>query len=418
MLGHPRVRRPAVLHGSRERVLRGEPVVHGQHAYVGPLGQQTAHGVVAVEVPVDHPAAVDVDQHRAQHTPGRLRLDEPRPRHVEPGAHRPGQRGHVQVTGLPDRLAATGDLRLAHHLGAHHREREALRQRVAGQLLQPEHPLRLRVQDLSVEQQRATGEPSYHSRRQGHQEPERHRLDPSRHHAHSHARSHDHAQQSTRPRLGRYHPFTWWCHDVGMTANDSTAGSPLAAHVGGSSEDGPTDLRAVPAEPFDIEPPYDASAPDLEPDRFLDRELSWLRFNSRVLELAEDSGLPLLERVRFLAIFASNLDEFFMVRVAGLKRRIAAGRRRTRRVRPDAARGAGADLEYDVRADGTPGQRVPGRDRAGPGQGEHRAGALGRPHARRAEAVQEAVQGAGVPGPHAAGRRPGAPVPLHLRASR
>jgi polyphosphate kinase len=65
--------------------------------------------------------------------------------------------------------------------------------------------------------------------------------------------------------------------------------------------------------------------PGLPADRYLDREQSWVQFNQRVLELAEDDQIPLLERVRFLAIFASNLDEFFMVRVAGLMRRMAAG---------------------------------------------------------------------------------------------
>ena len=57
----------------------------------------------------------------------------------------------------------------------------------------------------------------------------------------------------------------------------------------------------------------------------LDRELSWLDFNARVLALAEDASVPLLERLKFLAIFAANLDEFFMVRVAGLAGRVAAG---------------------------------------------------------------------------------------------
>ena len=75
----------------------------------------------------------------------------------------------------------------------------------------------------------------------------------------------------------------------------------------------------------DFEDVFAPETDDLPTDRYLDRELSWLAFNQRVLELAEDPDVPLLERVNFLAIFASNLDEFFMVRVAGLKRRIVTG---------------------------------------------------------------------------------------------
>jgi polyphosphate kinase len=69
----------------------------------------------------------------------------------------------------------------------------------------------------------------------------------------------------------------------------------------------------------------DETRPALPENRFLNRELSWLDFNGRVLCLAEDPATPLLERAKFLAIFASNLDEFFMVRVAGLKRRMTTG---------------------------------------------------------------------------------------------
>jgi len=78
-----------------------------------------------------------------------------------------------------------------------------------------------------------------------------------------------------------------------------------------------------------------ASTADLRP-RFLNRELSQLDFNGRVLEVAVDESVPLLDRVNFCSIFSSNMDEFFMVRVAGLMDQVAAGvtRAAARPIRP------------------------------------------------------------------------------------
>jgi polyphosphate kinase len=91
-------------------------------------------------------------------------------------------------------------------------------------------------------------------------------------------------------------------------------------------------LETAPSDPaVAVAPPPlndDEEKPAIEQlpeDRFLNRELSWLDFNARVLALADDPETPLLERAKFLAIFASNLDEFYMVRIAGLKRRLSAG---------------------------------------------------------------------------------------------
>src|SRR5689334_25159559 len=73
-------------------------------------------------------------------------------------------------------------------------------------------------------------------------------------------------------------------------------------------------------------PPYHASvSQDSDPKLFLNRELSWLAFNDRVLEESRSAALPLFERLKFIGIVASNLAEFFMVRVAGLKQQLAGG---------------------------------------------------------------------------------------------
>ena len=98
----------------------------------------------------------------------------------------------------------------------------------------------------------------------------------------------------------------------------STAGAAGASAADAAVSAASADTAQV--APEDLLPPLESFK-----DRFIDRELTWLDFNERVLEQAEDHTLPLLERAWFLAIFSSNLDEFYMVRVAGLMRRIKAG---------------------------------------------------------------------------------------------
>ena len=151
-------------------------------------------------------------------------------------------------------------------------------------------------------------------------------------------------------------------------------------------------------------------------DRFINRELSWIAFDERVLDLATEAGIPLLERAKFCAIATTNLDEFFQVRVAALKDQVAAkieeptpdGRTATQQLADIAARASGRWSPV----------RTPCSSTSSARRWPRRASSIvhwSELGPSRPQGDDRGLRAAGVPRADAARRRPQPPLPVHLR---